>query len=51
MAGQIFINEVRCNFNLREPKADKPTNIYLVASISLCKCTANRTRQYKQYYS
>lgn len=34
MAGQIFINEVRCNFNLREPKADKPTNIYLVASIN-----------------
>lgn len=34
MAGQIFINEVRCNFNLREPKVDKPTNIYLVASIN-----------------
>ena len=34
MAGQIFINEVRCNFNLREPKVDKLTNIYLVASIN-----------------
>lgn len=34
MTGQVFIDEIRCNFNLREPKADKPTNIYLVASIN-----------------
>ena len=30
MVRQIFINQVRCNFNLRQPKTDKPTNIYLV---------------------
>ena len=30
MVRQIFINQVRCNFNLRQPKIDKPTNIYLV---------------------
>lgn len=34
MTGQMFINEIRCNFNLREPKKDKPTNIYLVTSIN-----------------
>lgn len=34
MTGQVFIDEIRCNFNLREPKADKPTNIYLVASVN-----------------
>lgn len=34
MTGQVFVNEVKCNFNLREPKADKPTNIYLVVSIN-----------------
>lgn len=34
MAGQIFINEVRCNFNLREPKGDKPTIVYFVCFIN-----------------
>lgn len=27
---QIFINEMQTTFNLRQPKANKPTNIYLV---------------------
>lgn len=34
MTGQTFINEVRCSFNLRQPKTDRPTNIYLVTSIN-----------------
>ena len=33
MEKQTFANEMTCNFNLREPKAKKPTNIYLVVSI------------------
>ena len=33
MIGQIFFNEVRASFNLRKPKSDKPTNIYLVCRI------------------
>ena len=31
--GQIFFNEVQAKFNLREPKSNKPTNIYLVCRI------------------
>ena len=30
---QIFFGEVRASFNLRRPKSDKPTNIYLVCRI------------------
>ncbi len=30
---QLFINELRCNFNLRQRKTNKPTNIYLVVRI------------------
>ena len=33
MEKQAFVNEMTCHFNLREPKAKKPTNIYLVISI------------------
>ncbi|WP_418543547.1 tyrosine-type recombinase/integrase [Parabacteroides goldsteinii] len=33
MERQIFINEVKATFNLREPKANKPTNIYLVCRV------------------
>ena len=33
MEKQAFVNEMTCHFNLREPKAKKPTNIYLVVSI------------------
>lgn len=33
MIGQIFFNEVRASFNLRQPKSDRPTNIYLVCRI------------------
>ena len=33
MIGQIFFNEVKASFNLRKPKSDKPTNIYLVCRI------------------
>lgn len=31
--GQIFFYEVQAKFNLREPKSNKPTNIYLVCRI------------------
>lgn len=31
---QIFINEIQATFNLREPKASKPTNIYLVVRMN-----------------
>ena len=31
--GQIFFNEVQAKFNLREPKSNKSTNIYLVCRI------------------
>ena len=34
MGRQIFINQMQCNFNLREPKANKPTNIYLVVYLN-----------------
>lgn len=30
MTKQVFINEVKGNFNLRRPKSKKPTNIYFV---------------------
>lgn len=33
MEKQTFIQEMSCNFNLREPKAHKPTNIYFVVCI------------------
>ncbi len=33
MIGQNFFNEVRASFNLRKPKSDRPTNIYLVCRI------------------
>jgi len=33
MEKQTFINEMTCNFNLREPKAKKPTNIYFIVCI------------------
>lgn len=33
MGNQIFVNEITCNFNLREPKAKKPTNIYFIVCI------------------
>lgn len=32
--GQVFFNEVQGNFNLRQPKANKPTNIYLVVRVA-----------------
>lgn len=34
MEEQVFFNDVRCSFNLRQPKSDKATNIYLVAYIN-----------------
>lgn len=34
MEKQIFINEMTCNFNLRDPKAKKPTNVYFVVYIN-----------------
>lgn len=35
MNAQFFINEIGCNFNLREPKSKKPTNILQVTDILL----------------
>jgi len=34
MERQVFINQMQCNFNLRQPKANKPTNIYLVVYLN-----------------
>ena len=34
MVGQIFFDEVQASFNLRQPKREKPTNIYLVVRIN-----------------
>ena len=33
MNAQFFINEIGCNFNLRSPKSERPTNIYFVVRI------------------
>lgn len=33
MNAQFFINEIGCNFNLRNPKSEKPTNVYFVARV------------------
>lgn len=32
MERQIFINEMQARFNLRKPRSEKPTNLYLVQS-------------------
>lgn len=34
MNAQFFINEIGCNFNLRKPKSEKPTNVYFVARVN-----------------
>ena len=34
MEGQIFINEMQARFNLRKPRSEKPTNLYLVCRIN-----------------
>ena len=34
MKRQIFRTQMQCNFNLRQPKANKPTNIYLVVYLN-----------------
>ena len=33
MGKQIFVNEITCHFNLREPKSPKPTYIYFIVCI------------------
>ena len=33
MNAQVFINEIGCSFNLRQPKSEKPTNVYFVTRI------------------
>lgn len=33
MEKQTFINEMTCHFNLREPKSQRPTNIYCIICI------------------
>lgn len=33
MERQVFINEMQATFNLRQPKASKPTNVYLVCRV------------------
>lgn len=30
---QVFINEIGCSFNLRQPKSERPTNVYFVTRI------------------
>ena len=49
MEKQTFINEMTCNFNLREPKAKKPTNIYFIVCIEgllalLCKSESKQRK-------
>ena len=35
MTHQVFINEiVKAHFNLRQPKSERPTNIYLIVRIN-----------------
>lgn len=34
MEKQIFINEMQARFNLRKPRSEKPTNLYLVCRIN-----------------
>ena len=34
MEQQIFINEIKATFNLREPKGTKPTNVYLIVRMN-----------------
>ena len=34
MKRQIFITQMQCNFNLRQPKTNRPTNIYLVVYLN-----------------
>ena len=34
MERQIFINEMQARFNLRKPRSEKPTNLYLVCRIN-----------------
>lgn len=34
MERQIFINEMKARFNLRKPRSEKPTNLYLVCRIN-----------------
>ena len=34
MERQIFINEMQASFNLRKPRSEKPTNLYLVCRIN-----------------
>lgn len=33
MNAQVFINEIGCSFNLRQPKSERPTNVYFVTRI------------------
>lgn len=33
MDAQVFINEISCNFTLRQPKSEKPTNVYFVTRV------------------
>lgn len=33
MEKQTFANEMTCHFNLREPKSQRPTNIYCIVCI------------------
>ena len=34
MKRQIFRTHMQCNFNLRQPKKNRPTNIYLVVYLN-----------------
>ena len=48
MEEQYFFNEVQARFHLRKPKANKPTNIYLVCRINGKQVNSLRVLKYIQ---
>lgn len=34
MTTQLFVKELKCSFNLRTPRSDKPSIIYMVILLS-----------------
>ena len=52
MNAQFFINEIGCNFNLRKPKSEKPTNVYFVARVNENNTIVNeKINKLKLYFS
>ena len=47
MTHQVFINEiVKANFNLRQPKSERPTNIYLIVRINQKQAKLSKTLRF-----